>query len=150
MKYWLVKSEPEAYSWARFLREGRTAWDGVRNYQARNNLKAMKKGDLVLFYHSVTEKRVVGMARVVREHYPDPSAAGDNRWLAVDLVPEQTLEKPVSLGKIKADERLHEIALLRQSRLSVLPLPPEAFDAILELGSRPDDGQTHKDRHEPA
>ncbi|MFO7997771.1 MAG: EVE domain-containing protein [Bacteroidales bacterium] len=135
MKHWLVKSEPAAYSWDRFIKEGKTTWDGVRNYQARNNLVAMKKGDLVLFYHSVSEKQVMGIARVVREHYPDPTA-DDKRWVVVDLVPGATLPEPVPLAAIKKDDRLSEIALVRQARLSVMPLKKEAFDAIVELGYR--------------
>ncbi len=134
MNYWLVKSEPDAYSWQRFIKEGKTMWEGVRNYQARNNLKEMKKGDLVLFYHSVSEKRVMGIARVTKEHYPDPTT-GDDRWVVVDLVPESALDRPVTLKEIKADPRLENIALVKQARLSVMPLQREAFDAIVELGS---------------
>lgn len=135
MNHWLVKSEPAAYSWNRFQKEGKATWDGVRNYQARNHLAGMKNGDLVLFYHSVSEKQVMGIARVVREHYPDPTAS-DERWVVVDLVPEATLPEPVPLAAIKRDERLSEIALVRQARLSVMPLNKEAFDAIVELGHR--------------
>ncbi len=134
MNYWLVKSEPGEYSWQQLLKDGRTLWDGVRNYQARNNLQAMNEGDLVLFYHSVTEKRVMGIARVVREHYPDPTT-DDKRWVVVDLVPEQSFERPVSLKEIKADPRLEQIPLVRQGRLSVMPLKQEAFDTIVELGN---------------
>ncbi len=134
MNYWLVKSEPAAYSWQQFNKDGKTIWDGVRNYQARNNLRKMQKGDLLLFYHSVTEKQVMGIARVVREHYPDPSTE-DKRWSVVDIVPEKTLDKPVPLSVIKADNRLEHIALIKQSRLSVMPLSAEAFDAIIDLGS---------------
>ncbi len=134
MNYWLVKSEPDAYSWQRFIKEGKTMWEGVRNYQARNNLKEMKKGDLVLFYHSVSEKRVMGIARVTKEHYPDPTT-GDDRWVVVDLVPESALDRPVTLKEIKADPRLENIALVKQARISVMPLQREAFDAIVELGS---------------
>ncbi len=134
MNYWLVKSEPDAYSWQRFIKDGKTMWEGVRNYQARNNLKEMKKGDLVLFYHSVSEKQVMGIARVTREHYPDPTS-DDDRWVVVDLVPESALDKPVTLKEIKTDPRLENIALVQQARLSVMPLQREAFDAIVELGS---------------
>ncbi len=134
MNYWLVKSEPGAYSWQQFEKEGQTYWDGVRNYQARNNLKAMKQGDLVLFYHSVNEKRVIGIARVVKEHYQDPTT-DDSRWVVVDLVPEKAFKKPVSLSQIKADARLENIALVRQARLSVMPLKAEEFDAIVGLGN---------------
>ncbi len=132
--YWLVKSEPDTYSWQRFNDEGLAVWDGVRNYQARNNLRAMRTGDLVLFYHSVSEKRVMGMARVVREHYPDPTT-DDTRWLAVDLVPEVAFDNPVSLAAIKEDPRLENIALVRQGRLSVMPLERDEFDAIVGMGN---------------
>ena len=134
MNYWLVKSEPGAYSWQQFEKDGKTFWDGVRNYQARNNLKAMKKGDLVLFYHSVSEKQVMGIARVVKEHYQDPTT-DDDRWVVVDLVPEKAFKKPVSLSQVKADARLENIALVKQARLSVMPLKAEEFDAIIGLGN---------------
>ena len=133
MNYWLVKSEPDAYSWERFVKEGKTMWEGVRNYQARNNLKEMKKGDLVLFYHSVSSREVVGYAEVVKEHYPDPTT-DDDRWVVVDMVPVDALKKPVKLAQIKNDERLENIALIKQSRLSVMPLKKEEFDIILQLG----------------
>ncbi len=133
MNYWLVKSEPDAYSWERFTKEGKTMWEGVRNYQARNNLREMKKDDLVLFYHSVSDKEVVGIAKVVKEHYPDPTADND-RWSVVDLVPVNALKKPVTLDQVKKDERLENVALVKQSRLSVMPLKREEFDAIVELG----------------
>lgn len=132
MNYWLVKSEPFKYSWDRFVQDGKTFWDGVRNYQARNNLMAMKTGDLVLFYHSNEGMEVVGIARVIKEHYPDPTTE-DTRWAVVDLEPVEALKVPVSLEKIKADERLAQVALIRQSRLSVMPLKQEEFDRILEL-----------------
>ena len=132
MNYWLVKSEPDAYSWERFVKEGKTMWEGVRNYQARNNLKEMEKGDLVLFYHSVSAKEVMGIAKVVKEHYTDPTA-DDDRWLVVDLVPVDTLSKPVRLEQIKKDDRLENIALVKQSRLSVMPLKKDEFDIILQL-----------------
>ncbi len=135
MNYWLVKSEPSEYSWQQFVKDGRTHWDGVRNYQARNNLKAMKVGDLVLFYHSVKAREVVGIARVVREHYPDPTT-DDDRWVVTDVVPVEELAKPVSLDRIKKDPRLENIALVRQARLSVLPLKREEFDAIVEMGNQ--------------
>ncbi|MDR4989235.1 MAG: EVE domain-containing protein [Bacteroidales bacterium] len=134
MNFWLVKSEPGAYSWEQFLKDGRTMWDGVRNYQARNNLKAMKKGDLVLFYHSVSDKEVKGLSRVVREHYQDPTTE-DERWVVVDLVPVREFSKPVSLTLIKNDIRLENVALVKQARLSVMPLKEEEFDAIVELGN---------------
>ncbi len=132
--YWLVKSEPGAYSWQQFEKDGRTIWDGVRNYQARNNMKAMKKGDLVLFYHSVTEKQIMGIASVVKEHYQDPTT-DDHRWVVVDMIPEKAFNKPVTLAEIKADQRLENIALVKQARLSVMPLKREAFDALVELGN---------------
>ncbi|HXG46522.1 MAG TPA: EVE domain-containing protein [Methylomirabilota bacterium] len=130
--YWLVKQEPEAYSWSTFCKDGRTAWTGVRNFQARNNLRAMRKGDLVLFYHSVTDKQVLGVARVVREHYPDPTAT-EGDWSVVDLAPLVPLQKPVSLEAIKADPVLKEMALVRQSRLSVTPVTPAQFRRVLQL-----------------
>lgn len=133
MNYWLVKSEPAAYSWQQFIKDGRTMWDGVRNYQARNNLRLMQEGDMVLFYHSVTEKRVMGIARVVKAHYPDPTT-DDKRWVVVDIVPEQAFKKPVTLKTIKSDPRLENIALVTQARLSVMPLKQEAFDIIVSFG----------------
>lgn len=133
MNYWLVKQEPEDYSWSDFTQEGRTAWTGVRNFQARNNLRAMKKGDLVFFYHSVSEKQVVGIARVAKTAYSDPTAT-EGEWSSVDLVPARPLAKPVSLASIKADKTLKTIPLVKQSRLSVLPLSAREFDRILKLG----------------
>jgi predicted RNA-binding protein with PUA-like domain len=135
MNYWLVKSEPEKYSWDRFEKEGRTFWDGVRNYQARNNLRAMRNGDLVLYYHSNDGRQVVGIAKVVKEAYQDPTTT-DSDWVAVDLVPVERLTKPVSLQQIKADKRLGNIGLLKQMRLSVMPLQPEEFDSILRLAGK--------------
>ncbi|MNE49969.1 EVE domain protein [compost metagenome] len=134
MQYFLVKSEPFKYSWEQFNKDGRTFWDGVRNYQARNNMKAMKEGDLVLFYHSNEGKDVVGVAKVVKEFYQDPTT-DDERWVVVDLAPVETLKKSVTLEMIKADEQLQDIALVRQGRLSVMPLKPEEFDRILALGN---------------
>jgi predicted RNA-binding protein with PUA-like domain len=133
MQYWLVKQEPESYAWATFVKEGRTAWTGVRNFQARNNLRAMRKGDLVLCYHSVTDKQVMGYARVERETYPDPTA-DEGDWSCVDLVPVRGLKKPVSLAAIKADRALKTIPLLKNTRLSVVPLTREHFDQVLRLG----------------
>lgn len=132
MNYWLVKSEPFKYSWDQFLKDKRTFWDGVRNYQARNNLQAMKKGDLVLYYHSNEGKEVVGIAKVVKEFYQDPTTT-DPRWVVVDLSPVKALKKPVGLEQIKADPQLQDIALVRQGRLSVMPLKKEEFDRILLL-----------------
>lgn len=133
MNYWLVKSEPEAYSWEKFVEEGKAVWDGVRNYQARNNLKEMKLDDLVLFYHSVKQKQVMGLCKVVKEFYQDPTTE-DERWVVVEMVPVEALKTPVSLTVIKKDPRLENVALIKQSRLSVMPLKREEFDAILELG----------------
>ena len=134
MQHWLVKSEPVKYSWDKFNADGRTFWDGVRNYQARNNLKEMKEGDLVLFYHSNEGKAVVGIAKVVKEFYQDPTTTDPN-WVVVDLSPVETLKKPVTLEEIKADERLKDVGLVRQGRLSVMGLKREEFDRIVELGS---------------
>ena len=136
LKHWLVKSEPEAYSWTTFVLEDGTAWTGVRNYQARNNLNLMQPGDLVLFYHSVSEKAVVGIAEVAAAPAPDTTAEAGSPWVAVQLRPVQPLALPVSLAQLKADTRLSELALLRQSRLSVLPVRPEEFDAVLALGAK--------------
>jgi len=132
MNYWLVKSEPAAYAWAQFVRDGKAAWTGVRNFQARNNLRAMKTGDRVLFYHSVTDKQIVGVARVMREFYPDATAA-EGDWSCVDLAPVKPLAKPVSLDAIKADQVLRELPLVKQSRLSVTPLTKAQFERVLEL-----------------
>jgi predicted RNA-binding protein with PUA-like domain len=134
MNYWLVKSEPHKYAWTTFEEDGRTCWDGVRNYQARNSLKAMQAGDLVLYYHSNEGKEIVGIAKVVKEAYQDPTTE-ETEWVAVDLAPVQRLIKPVSLQLIKADKRLENIGLLRQMRLSVMPLKREEFDTIIALGS---------------
>jgi len=130
MPYWLVKSEPHKYPWEQLLKDGRTCWDGVRNYQARNNLQAMKKGDAVLFYHSNEGLAVVGIARVVKEAYPDPTT-DDSRWIAVDIEPVETLEKPILLSTMKTDPRLQNIALINQARLSVMPLTKEEFTVIV-------------------
>jgi predicted RNA-binding protein with PUA-like domain len=134
MNYWLVKSEPSVYSWEKFLEEKKTFWDGVRNYAARNHLKSMKKGDHVLWYHSNEGLAVVGIAKVAKEAYQDPTT-DDAAWVAVDLVPHKTLKKPVTLTQIKADKKLKDIYLVRQGRLSVMPLKKEEFDHIVELGS---------------
>lgn len=137
MNHWLVKSEPFAYSWDDFVKVGKSVWDGVRNYQARNNLKAMVAGDWVFFYHSNEGLAVVGIAQVFKEAYPDPTT-DDPRWVAVEFVPVQRLERPVTLQQIKADNRLQQIALIRQSRLSVMPIRPEEFDIILSLSQDED------------
>jgi predicted RNA-binding protein with PUA-like domain len=132
MNHWLVKQEPSAYSWDDFVRDGRTAWTGVRNFQARNNLQAMRVGDAVFFYHSVTGKAVVGEARVVRVAYPDPTAE-DGDWVCVDLAPHRALKRPVTLEQIKAEPALKNLALVRQSRLSVLPVTAAEYRAISAL-----------------
>ena len=134
MNYFLVKSEPFKYSWEQFNKDGRTFWDGVRNYQARNNMKLMKEGDLVLFYHSNEGKHVVGIAKVVREFYQDPTT-DDANWVVVDLAPVEALKNPVSLEQIKAEESLKDISLVKQGRLSVMQLRDTDFDKILEMGS---------------
>ena len=133
MNYWLVKSEPAAYAWAQFVKDKSAAWTGVRNFQARNNLRAMKRGDHVLFYHSVTDKQVVGIARVVREAYADATAT-EGDWACVDLAPVQPLAKPVTLEVIKLDTVLRELPLVKQSRLSVTPVTKAQFKRILQLG----------------
>jgi predicted RNA-binding protein with PUA-like domain len=134
MNYWLVKSEPEAYSWAQLVKDGKTAWTGVRNFTARNNLRAMEKGDHVFFYHSVSDKQVVGLTRVVKEAYPDPTAE-EGDWSCVDLAPVKPLNTPVTLETIKADAVLKEMQLVRQSRLSVSPLTKAQAERLLKLGA---------------
>ena len=131
-QFWLVKSEPSAYSWMNLVADGKTSWTGVRNFTARNNLRAMRKGDAAFFYHSVTEKAVVGIAKVVREAYPDPTAK-EGDWSAVDLAPEKALPKPVALEEIKGNAKLKEMALLRLSRLSVQPVNKAQFDEIVRM-----------------
>lgn len=133
MKYWLVKSEPSTYSWDDLLKDGWTYWDGVRNYQARNNLKDMKKGDRVLFYHSNKGLEIVGVARVIREYYPDPTTE-DERWVVVDIEPERALKTPVTLSEIKSDGNLKNISLIKQSRLSVMPVTKKEYEIILKKG----------------
>jgi predicted RNA-binding protein with PUA-like domain len=130
MNYWLLKTEPGTYSWDDLVRDKKTTWDGVRNFQARNNIKAMKKGDRVFIYHSGEDKAVIGTASVIKEHFPDP---GDSQWLVVDLAPEKKLKKPVTLAQIKADKRLSNLVLVKVSRLSVQPVKKEEFDMILDL-----------------
>jgi predicted RNA-binding protein with PUA-like domain len=135
MNHWLVKTEPGTYSWQDLCRDGRTSWDGVRNFQARNHIRAMRPGDLALVYHSVSDKCVVGVARVVSEPYPDRSAkAGD--WTAVDVEPAFALREPVSLDRIRADRALANMVLLKQSRLSVQPVKKAEFDRIVSLGGK--------------
>jgi len=135
MNYWLIKSEPNTYSWDDFVKLGRDHWDGVRNYKARNNIRAMEIGDLALFYHSVNEKSVIGIAKVVSDHYPDPTTE-DDRWSVVDFVPVVKLKRPVSLEEIKADDRLSEMVLVRNSRLSVQPVRKEEYDIIIGMSER--------------
>jgi predicted RNA-binding protein with PUA-like domain len=132
MNYWLVKSEPFKYSWDDFVKEGKSVWDGVRNYQARNNLKAMKKGDWVFFYHSNEGMEVIGLAEIVKEFYQDPTTE-DPRWVVVELKPIKKLAKSVTLKMMKADDRLSNLALIKQSRLSVTPVLKAEFDIILSL-----------------
>jgi predicted RNA-binding protein with PUA-like domain len=132
MNYWLVKSEPETYSWSQFLKDGKTAWTGVRNFAARNNLRAMKKNDLVFFYHSGDEKSVVGLARVAKEFYPDATAT-EGDWSCADLSAEKSLPQPVTLVQIKADKILQEMTLAKQSRLSVSPVTQMQFKRLLKL-----------------
>ena len=136
MNFWLVKSEPDAYSYDKLEAEGRGMWDGVRNYAARNNLRAMKAGDQVLFYHSNIGMEVVGICQVAKEHYPDPTAeSGD--WSVVEVIPVRRIKRPITLKEIKATPALANIALIKQSRLSVMPLTAEEFDKILEMSEQP-------------
>jgi predicted RNA-binding protein with PUA-like domain len=133
MAHWLVKQEPTTYSWDDLVRDGRTMWEGVRNFQARNNLKAMAVGDRVLFYHSGEGKEVVGIAEVARAAYPDPTTK-EKGWVVVDLVPIKPLPKRVTLEAIKGTPALRDILLVRQSRLSVMPLEKDAFETIVKMG----------------
>ncbi|HYF68153.1 MAG TPA: EVE domain-containing protein [Ohtaekwangia sp.] len=130
MNYWLMKSEPSTYSWDDLVKDKKTTWDGVRNFQARNNLKAMKKGDLAFIYHSMDDKAVVGIARITKENLPDPK---DENWVAVEIAPEKKLKNPVTLAQIKADKRFTNMTLVKSSRLSVQPVKKEEFDFILSL-----------------
>ncbi len=131
--YWLVKQEPEAYSWADFVKDQKTDWTGIRNYQARNNLREMKKGDVVFFYHSVSEKQVVGVAKVTKEYFPDPTAK-EGDWSCVELQPVAPMKEPVTLEKIKADPALAEVPLIRHTRLSAMPLTVAHGKRLLKLG----------------
>lgn len=130
MNYWLLKTEPDTFSWADLVRDKTAVWDGVRNFQARSNLKAMKKGDLAFVYHTGDEKAVVGIAEISREAYPEPK---DKDWVAVDIKPVKKLKSPVDLGTIKKDKRLAAMVLVRSSRLSVQPVKKEEFDWIVGL-----------------
>jgi predicted RNA-binding protein with PUA-like domain len=134
--YWLVKQEPEEFSWADFCKAQTACWDGVRNYQARNNLQAMQINDWVLFYHSVTDKKIMGIAKVTRAAFPDPTTE-DARWVAVELAPLQSFLEPVPLAVIKACPALQNLPLIKQSRLSVMPLTPEEFEILCNLGKTP-------------
>lgn len=135
MKFWLVKSEPGTYSWTRMVSDGRTRWDGVRNFQARNHLRAMEAGDLALFYHSGEEKSVVGAVRVAKAAYPDPTAKGED-WSAVDVEAAFGLGKPVALDQIKREASLREMVLVKQSRLSVQPATKAEFDRVVAMGGK--------------
>lgn len=134
MHYWLVKSEPEAYSWAMLLKDGKTAWTGVRNFAARNNLRAMAGSDLVFFYHSGQGKEIVGVAKVVKTAYADPTAK-EGEWSCVDIAPVKPLARSVSLSTMKADKTLKEMVFVRQSRLSVSPLNEKQFNRVLEVAA---------------
>ena len=133
MNYWLLKSEPGTYAWGDLVRDRRAVWDGVRNFQARNNLRAMRPGDLALFYHSVNERCVLGVARIASEPYADPKAPD---WTVVDVEPVHALKQPVTLDRIKQDKAFAEMVLLKQSRLSVQPVRKAEFDAVVKLGGR--------------
>ena len=134
MKYWLLKSEPDAWSWDKQVKEGASMWDGVRNYQARNNLKHMKKNDLCFFYHSVTERSIVGIVKVVKEYYPDPTDK-TGRFVVVNVKATKKLKNPVSLDQIKENSKLQDIALVKQSRLSVMPLKKTEWDIIIKMSN---------------
>ncbi len=130
MNYWLMKTEPETFSWADLEKAGKATWDGVRNFQARTHLKGMKKGDLAFIYHTGDEKAVIGIARVEKEFYPEP---GDKDWVVVDIKPEKKLKKPVTLAQVKADSDLADMVLVRAARLSVQPVKKEEFDRIVKM-----------------
>ena len=134
MKYWLLKSEPDAWSWENQVKEGASMWDGVRNYQARNNLKEMKKNDLCFFYHSITERSIVGIVKVVKEYYPDPTDK-TGRFVVVDVKATKKLKNPVSLDQIKENSKLKDIALVKQSRLSVMPLKKTEWEIIIKMSN---------------
>ena len=134
MSYWLIKSEPVKYSWEQFEKDGQTFWDGVRNYAARNNLRAMKKGDLAFWYHSNEGMEIVGIAKVVKESYQDPTT-DDPAWLVVDFKPYKKLKKPVGLAQIKADKRLANMDLVRLGRLSVQTVKPEEWDIVMGMAA---------------
>ena len=133
MKYWLLKSEPNTWSWTNQLKDKKCMWEGVRNYQARNNLIAMKKNDKCFFYHSVNEKKIVGIVKIIKEHYPDPTDKS-NRFVAVDVVAEETLPNSVTLKQIKTEKRLKHLTLIKQSRLSVTPIDKNSWQLICKIG----------------
>ena len=135
MQYWLIKSEPIKYSWEKFEKDGKAVWDGVRNYAARNNLRAMKKGDLAFFYHSNEGLEIVGIAKVVKEHYQDPTT-DDTAWSVVEFSPFKKLKNPVTLAQIKSDKQLQNMQIIKLSRLSVSVVKPEEFDYVLELSEK--------------
>jgi predicted RNA-binding protein with PUA-like domain len=135
-QYWLCKTEPETYSFAQLVKDKRTNWNEVRNYQARNNLRKMAQGDIVLIYHSGDDKAVVGSAKVVRDAYPDIDADDGREWTQVDLVPINALKQPVSLAKIKSTKALADLPLIKQSRLSVMPITKEHYNLLIELGTK--------------
>ena len=135
MSTWLVKQEPSTYPFSRFLKDKKVVWDGVRNYQARNFLRAMQIGDSVLYYHSVDERAVVGLAKVTRTAFTDPTSPKGEEWTSVMLTAVRGLPHPVTLDQLKSDKRFSELLLLRQSRLSVMPVPPKLFSAIVRMGS---------------
>jgi predicted RNA-binding protein with PUA-like domain len=134
MNYWLIKTEPNEYSWDDLVKLGKDHWDGVRNYAARMHMKNMKVGDLAFFYHSVKQRDIVGVAEIVREYYPDPTT-DDDRWVVVDVVPKEKLKKPVNLDQVKADTRLSEMALVRIGRLSVQPVSKMEYDIIMKMAN---------------
>ena len=134
MNYWLVKTEPETYSWDNLVRDKKSGWDGVRNFQARNHLKAMKNGDLVFIYHSGDERSIMGIAKVVKEAYPE---ANDEAWVTVDLVPEKKIKNTISLAQIKADKKLSDMVLVKASRLSVQPVKQSEFEYIEAMSQKP-------------
>ena len=133
MKYWLIKSEPSTWSWANQLKIKKCMWDGVRNYQARNYLVQMKKNDKCFFYHSVSEKQIVGIVKIIKEHYLDPTDKS-KRFVAVNVVAEETFPKPVTLRQIKKDRRLLNLPLIKQSRLSVMPIDKKSWNLICKMG----------------
>ncbi|GAB3425762.1 EVE domain-containing protein [Niabella aquatica] len=132
MAYWLIKSEPFKYSWDQLVKDKKTVWDGVRNYAARLNLKAMKKGDLAFFYHSNEGTEIVGIAKIVKEAYPDPTT-DDERWVAVDVAPVKKLKKPVALAQIKAEKKLQDMDLVRLGRLSTQSVKPEEWEIVMKM-----------------